>query len=157
MKWWCWQQRWVPLGATPHPHLSSKHTSKHCCCCDRHHCRATSSPNRTVVWHQDPDAFAGRVGTRCCQQLWPLCVSCWHVQVADRLTSMGVPCNLVTGQEIRRVKGARHTACTVEMADLATMVDVSHCHCSMSNSSHRWLTYRQLCIWTLWSQLLGTV
>lgn len=47
------------------------------------------------------------------------------VQVADRLNSMGVPCNLVTGQEVRRVKGARHTACTVEMADLTTQVDVS--------------------------------
>lgn len=58
---------------------------------------------------------------------------CWCVQVADRLSSMGVPCNLVTGQEIRRVNGARHTACTVEMADLATRVDVGHRR--ISNSS----------------------
>jgi hypothetical protein len=47
------------------------------------------------------------------------------MQVADRLNSMGVPCDLVTGQEVRRVKGARHTACTVEMAGLSTRVDVS--------------------------------
>lgn len=40
---------------------------------------------------------------------------------------MGVRCNLVTGQEIRRVKGARHTSCTVEMADLTNRVDVSDC------------------------------
>jgi hypothetical protein len=45
-------------------------------------------------------------------------------QVADRLNAMGVPCNLVTGQEVRSVKGARHTACTVEMADLSTRVQV---------------------------------
>ena len=38
---------------------------------------------------------------------------------------MGVRCNLVTGQEVRRVKGARHTACTIEMADLTNRVDVS--------------------------------
>jgi hypothetical protein len=47
------------------------------------------------------------------------------MQVADRLNSMGVPCNLVTGQETRSTKGARHTACTVEMADLNATVDVS--------------------------------
>jgi hypothetical protein len=46
-------------------------------------------------------------------------------QVADRLNSMGVPCNLATGQETRSIKGARHTACTVEMADLTSAVDVS--------------------------------
>lgn len=58
--------------------------------------------------------------------LYLLLASAPTLQVADRLNSMGVPCNLVTGQEVRRVKGARHTACTVEMADLTTRVDVSH-------------------------------
>lgn len=51
--------------------------------------------------------------------------SSFVAQVADRLNSMGVPCNLVTGQETRSIKGARHTACTVEMADLSAAVDVS--------------------------------
>lgn len=45
-------------------------------------------------------------------------------QVADRLNAAGVPCNLVTGQEVRRVPGARHTACTVEMVDLDHNVEV---------------------------------
>lgn len=40
-------------------------------------------------------------------------------QVADRLTADGLPCHLVTGQEVRLAPGdtpARHTSCTVEMA-----------------------------------------
>jgi hypothetical protein len=85
-----------------------------------------------------------------------LCVPWCCVQVADRLTSMGVPCNLVTGQEIRRVKGARHTACTVEMADLTTRVDVRHC--SMSNSSKSGLHTDSSALWTLsapWVGILG--
>lgn len=48
------------------------------------------------------------------------------VQIADRLNAAGVPCNLVTGQEVRLVQGARHTACTVEMADLDQRVEVSN-------------------------------
>ncbi|GIL59735.1 hypothetical protein Vafri_14458 [Volvox africanus] len=46
-------------------------------------------------------------------------------EVADRLAAEGLPCNLVTGQEVRRAVGAhgapaRHTACTIEMADVKT-------------------------------------
>ncbi|GLI70256.1 hypothetical protein VaNZ11_015103, partial [Volvox africanus] len=46
-------------------------------------------------------------------------------EVADRLAAEGLPCNLVTGQEVRRALGARgaparHTACTIEMADVKT-------------------------------------
>lgn len=48
-------------------------------------------------------------------------------QVADRLNAEGVPCNLVTGQEVRRVPGAKHTACTVEMAELDTEYEVGAC------------------------------
>lgn len=50
------------------------------------------------------------------------------LQVADRLNAAGVPCNLVTGQEVRLLKGARHTACTVEMADLDRQVEVRAVH-----------------------------
>ncbi|GIM09322.1 hypothetical protein Vretimale_13239 [Volvox reticuliferus] len=46
-------------------------------------------------------------------------------EVADRLAAEGLPCNLVTGQEVRRAVGARgaparHTACTIEMAEVTT-------------------------------------
>jgi ATP-dependent RNA helicase SUPV3L1/SUV3 len=44
--------------------------------------------------------------------------------VADRLNAAGVPCDLVTGQEVVRVPGARHVACTVEMAGLEAPVEV---------------------------------
>lgn len=40
-------------------------------------------------------------------------------QIADRLIADGLPCHLVTGQEVRLAPGdtpARHTSCTVEMA-----------------------------------------
>jgi hypothetical protein len=37
-------------------------------------------------------------------------------QVHDRLTAAGVPCNLLTGQEVRETPGATHISCTVEMA-----------------------------------------
>ena len=43
----------------------------------------------------------------------------------DRLNASGVPCNLLTGQEKVRVPGARHTACTIEMASLSAPVDVA--------------------------------
>jgi ATP-dependent RNA helicase SUPV3L1/SUV3 len=46
------------------------------------------------------------------------------LQIADRLNAAGVPCNLVTGQEVRLVHGARHTACTIEMADVEQRVEV---------------------------------
>ncbi|KAF6256649.1 P-loop containing nucleoside triphosphate hydrolase protein [Scenedesmus sp. NREL 46B-D3] len=45
-------------------------------------------------------------------------------EVADRLNAAGVPCSLVTGQEVRLVPGARHAACTVEMADVERRVEV---------------------------------
>jgi len=77
----------------------------------------------TEFLHSDTQSTQARFQLRVCVRL---CVCrCCAVQVADRLNGMGVPCNLVTGQEVRRVKGARHTACTVEMADLTTRVDVS--------------------------------
>lgn len=53
------------------------------------------------------------------------CFGVYRPQIADRLNADGVPCNLVTGQEIKEVPGARHTACTVEMADLDREVEVA--------------------------------
>lgn len=43
----------------------------------------------------------------------------------DQLSSGGLPCNLVTGQERREQAGAAHTACTTEMASTRRVVDVA--------------------------------
>lgn len=53
----------------------------------------------------------------------PLRLLAW--QAAERLTAGGAPCSLVTGQEVRAVGGARHTACTVEMASTRRRVDAA--------------------------------
>jgi ATP-dependent RNA helicase SUPV3L1/SUV3 len=47
------------------------------------------------------------------------------MEVRDRLTAAGVPCNLVTGEEHDIVPGARHTASTVEMMHPEHEVDVA--------------------------------
>ena len=46
------------------------------------------------------------------------------MEVYESLNAAGVKCDLVTGQEVIRVPGAQHVACTVEMASLITHVDV---------------------------------
>lgn len=54
----------------------------------------------------------------------PLRLLAW--EVAEGLNNRdGVPCNMITGQEKKPVDGARHVACTVEMADIRRMVDVA--------------------------------
>lgn len=47
------------------------------------------------------------------------------VEVYERLNQDGCHCNLVTGQERAEVPGATHSACTVEMASTANIVDVA--------------------------------
>lgn len=47
------------------------------------------------------------------------------MEIRDRLTAFGVPCNLLTGEEHDLVPGARHTACTVEMMDPTREVEVA--------------------------------
>lgn len=47
------------------------------------------------------------------------------MEVRDRLTQAGVPCNLVTGEERVLVPGARHTASTIEMLRPDHPVDVA--------------------------------
>lgn len=47
------------------------------------------------------------------------------MEVRDRLTAAGVPCNLMTGEEHDITPGARHTACTVEMLDVSREVEVA--------------------------------
>jgi hypothetical protein len=65
----------------------------------------------------------------CNHSLHACCCKCRSAgqlsQVADRLNAQGVPCHLITGQEVRLVEGAKHVACTVEMADLDQQVEVS--------------------------------
>lgn len=45
-------------------------------------------------------------------------------EVAERLNGLGLPTNLLTGQEVVSAPGARHVSCTVEMAPLG---DAIHC------------------------------
>jgi hypothetical protein len=47
------------------------------------------------------------------------------MEVYETLNSEGVRCSLVTGQEVLRVPGAGHVACTVEMAALHAHSDVA--------------------------------
>ena len=47
------------------------------------------------------------------------------MEIRDRLTEAGVPCNLVTGEERVLVPGAKHTASTVEMMNPGKEVDVA--------------------------------
>lgn len=53
----------------------------------------------------------------------PLRLLAW--EASDKANAAGVPCNLVTGQEVTHVPGARHVACTVEMADVGSFRDVA--------------------------------
>lgn len=46
-------------------------------------------------------------------------------EVAERLNAAGVPCDLVTGEEVVRVPGARHVAATIEAGWSAQAVDVA--------------------------------
>ena len=46
------------------------------------------------------------------------------MEVYEQANADGTLCSLITGQEKKRVPGARHTACTVEMLDLQKRVDV---------------------------------
>jgi ATP-dependent RNA helicase SUPV3L1/SUV3 len=47
------------------------------------------------------------------------------MEVRDRLLAVGVPCNLVTGEERIYIEGARHTASTIEMMNPDNEVDVA--------------------------------
>jgi len=38
------------------------------------------------------------------------------LEISEKLTAQGTPCNLLTGQEVREVPGASHLACTIEMS-----------------------------------------
>lgn len=43
----------------------------------------------------------------------------------ERLNNESVPCNLLTGEEEVLVKGARHSSCTVEKADIQNVYEVA--------------------------------
>jgi ATP-dependent RNA helicase SUPV3L1/SUV3 len=45
--------------------------------------------------------------------------------VYEQLNADGVRCDMVTGQEVLRVPGAGHAACTVEMVGLNRHADVA--------------------------------
>ncbi|BDA48563.1 ATP-dependent RNA helicase SUV3L, mitochondrial [Coccomyxa sp. Obi] len=85
---------------------------------------------RRVVAHMGPtnsgkthaalsELKAAETGVYC----GPLRLLAW--EVAEKLNADKIACNLVTGQERRTVPGARHAACTVEMASVTRAVDVA--------------------------------
>jgi ATP-dependent RNA helicase SUPV3L1/SUV3 len=47
------------------------------------------------------------------------------MEIRDRLVAAGVPCNLITGEERVLMKGARHTASTIEMMNPDHQVEVA--------------------------------
>ena len=47
------------------------------------------------------------------------------MEVRDKLTAAGVPCNLITGEERNIIAGAQHTASTIEMMNPSKLVDVA--------------------------------
>jgi ATP-dependent RNA helicase SUPV3L1/SUV3 len=47
------------------------------------------------------------------------------MEIRDRLVAVGVPCNLITGEERVLLDGARHTASTIEMMNPSNIVEVA--------------------------------
>jgi len=47
------------------------------------------------------------------------------LELYDRLNQDGIRCDMVTGEDVRQVPGARHMACTVEMASINKLYDVA--------------------------------
>ncbi|MDP3677477.1 MAG: helicase, partial [Methylotenera sp.] len=47
------------------------------------------------------------------------------MEIRDRLVAAGVPCNLITGEERTLMKGAQHTASTIEMMNPNQQVEVA--------------------------------
>jgi ATP-dependent RNA helicase SUPV3L1/SUV3 len=47
------------------------------------------------------------------------------MEIRDRLVAVGVPCNLITGEERVLMEGARHTASTIEMMNPSNIVEVA--------------------------------
>ncbi len=47
------------------------------------------------------------------------------MEIYDKLNASGIPCNLITGEERIIIKGATHTASTIEMMDQNNIVEVA--------------------------------
>ena len=86
-----------------------------------------------AICHQ-PCAVCNVPRATCCvQPAWQVCdgmqaecsLSPPGSQVFERVNADGVYCSLITGQERKKVPFARHSACTIEMANLATPVEVA--------------------------------
>lgn len=91
---------------------------------------AARSLERRIIAHLGPtnsgkthEALRALSSARSGVYCGPLRLLAW--QVASQLNATGVPCSMVTGQEVKRVEGARHTSCTVEMASTKRRVDVA--------------------------------
>ncbi|CAI5962056.1 unnamed protein product [Closterium sp. NIES-64] len=132
-----WYTTWAPPTALPHPFIPPLPRFSH------QVSQARAMP-RKVVYHMGPTnsgkthralvrfkeassgtycgaaQAAGDGGMEGWREVWVE----W-MEVFDRVNADGVYCNLVTGQERRRCPSAHHTACTIEMANLSTPVDVA--------------------------------
>jgi ATP-dependent RNA helicase SUPV3L1/SUV3 len=46
-------------------------------------------------------------------------------EVFEKMNLANIPCNLLTGQEVRRFENANHTSSTIELADMFDHYDVA--------------------------------
>ena len=85
----------------------------------RHHHFYVGSTNSGKTYHALNTLMAAKSGV----YLAPLRLLA--MEVRDKLTAAGVPCNLITGEERDILAGAQHTASTIEMMNPSKLVDVA--------------------------------
>ena len=85
----------------------------------RHHHFYVGSTNSGKTYHALNTLMAAKSGV----YLAPLRLLA--MEVRDKLTAAGVPCNLITGEERDILAGAQHTASTIEMMNQSKLVDVA--------------------------------
>lgn len=91
---------------------------------------ARSAPPRRVIYHAGPTNSgkthrALEAMTRAPSGVYAGPLRLLAMEVYDATNQRGTTCDLVTGQERIEVPGSSHAACTVEMVDLNTPVDVA--------------------------------
>lgn len=66
------------------------------------------------------------------------------MEVAERMNGDGIPCNMITGEEEKRIPGAEHTASTIEMLSESEWYDVAIIdECQMIADSERGWAWTQ--------------
>jgi len=91
---------------------------------------ARSLAPRKIIVHVGPtnsgktyNALQALTNAKSGAYLGPLRLLAWEIY--DKLNSKGIPCNLVTGQELDYVEGAQHVSCTVEMIQTERRMEVA--------------------------------